>query len=144
MAYYTALIAAWNNAMQPPPGVTGTALTGLTTANKIIAVNGWTVVGPALQANVAVNSIIGAIAPADFLTLTALQLQQMQFLLQSAETIFAPPGGTIRSVFATIFTGKATPFDSPSIPWWQASVAIGGGGLSSPVGMNDAHAAGLV
>jgi hypothetical protein len=46
MAYYTALIAAWNNVTQPPPGVTGTGLTGgMTTAQKIDAVNGWTITG---------------------------------------------------------------------------------------------------
>lgn len=45
MAYYDALIAAWNSVTQPPAGVTGTGLTGLTTANKLIAINGWTVTG---------------------------------------------------------------------------------------------------
>jgi hypothetical protein len=46
MAYYIALTAAWNNVTQPPPGVTGTALTGgMTTQQKINAVNGWTIVG---------------------------------------------------------------------------------------------------
>jgi hypothetical protein len=45
-SYYTALIAAWNGATQPPTGVTGTPLTGsMTTTQKIAAVNGWTVSG---------------------------------------------------------------------------------------------------
>ena len=47
MGDYGALIAAWNSATQPPTGVTGTALTsGMTTAQKLAAVNGWTVPGP--------------------------------------------------------------------------------------------------
>ena len=46
MAWYTALINAWNGATQPPAGVTGTALTGgMSTAQKLAAVNAWTVVG---------------------------------------------------------------------------------------------------
>jgi hypothetical protein len=46
MGYYTALMDAWNGATQPPAGVTGTGLTGeMTTAQKIAAVNGWTIVG---------------------------------------------------------------------------------------------------
>ena len=46
MAYYTALITAWNSGTQPPTGVTGTGLNGgMTTAQKIAAVNGWTVTG---------------------------------------------------------------------------------------------------
>ena len=44
MAYYTALITAWN-AGTVPGGVTGSALTG-TTAQKLAAVNAWTVSGP--------------------------------------------------------------------------------------------------
>lgn len=108
MAYYTALQTAWNSVTQPPAGVSGTALSsGMTTAQKLAAVNAWTVPNPQ-PANIPVTSIIGAITSTDFLALTSLQLQQLQFLLQSAETVFAPPGGTIRSVFGTIFAGKTT------------------------------------
>ena len=47
MAYYDALKTAWNGATQPPIGVTGTALAaGMTTQQKLDAVNGWTVPGP--------------------------------------------------------------------------------------------------
>jgi hypothetical protein len=46
MAYYDALIAAWNNPTQPPPGVTGAPLTsGMTTQKKLDTVNAWTVTG---------------------------------------------------------------------------------------------------
>ena len=152
MAYYTALIAAWNNATQPPPGVTGTALTGLTTAQKVAAVNAWTVAAPQ-PANIAVTSIIGAILPADFTSLTALQLQQLQFLLQSAQTIFAPPGGTIRSVFASIFAGKTTtlnnltalvtPFDNATQSWCAANGYPTNGSVGN-LSTSDASNAGLV
>lgn len=154
MAYYTALIAAWNNVTQPPSGVTGTALTGgMTTAQKLAAVNAWTVAAPQ-AANIPVSSIIGAIAPADFLALTALQLQELQFLLQ-AQTVLAPPSGTIRSVFSTIFAGKATtlanlnalvaPFDNATNDWCNANGypshgSSGPGNLSPP----DCSNAGLV
>jgi len=43
MAYYDALIAAWNSATQPPSGVTGQGLlAGDTTAQKCAKINGWT------------------------------------------------------------------------------------------------------
>lgn len=147
MAYYTALITAWNGATQPPTGVTGTGLTsGMTTAQKLAAVNGWTVPAPQ-PANIPVTSIIAAIVPADFLALTALQLQQLQFLLQSSTTVFAPVGGTVRSVFGSIFTGKTTtlnnltalvsPFDNATEPWGQSV------GYPSAFNLNDVQIAGL-
>lgn len=44
--YYDALIAAYNNVTQPPPGVSGAALTaGMTLAQRLAAINGWTVTG---------------------------------------------------------------------------------------------------
>lgn len=149
MSYYTALITAWN-AGTVPNGVTGSPLTGLPTAQKLANINAWTVAGPALPPNIPVTNIIAAINPTDFLALTALQLQELQFLLQSAETVFAPISGTIRSVFSTIFTGKTTTlnnlstlvaqYDSPPIPWVTAP---NGAGLNSPVSQNDLTEAGL-
>jgi len=51
MAYYTALTTAWNNASLSsgatlPTSVSGSLLTGLTTAQKLAAVNAWTIPGP--------------------------------------------------------------------------------------------------
>jgi hypothetical protein len=47
VAYYDALIAAWNSVTQPPTGVTGQGLlAGDTTAQKCTKINGWTMVGP--------------------------------------------------------------------------------------------------
>lgn len=151
MAYYTALVTAWNSVTQPPVGVTGTALTGLTTAQKVAAINGWTVTTP-LAANIPVSNIIGAIQPADFLALTALQLQQLQFLLQSATTIYAPPGGTVRSVFGTIFSGKTTtlnsltalvtPFDN-AVQSWCAINGYPTSGSAGNLSLSDAANAGV-
>jgi hypothetical protein len=152
MAYYTALVTAWNSATQPPVGVTGTGLTGLTTAQKLAAINGWTVVGPAQKAIIEVNAIINAIASADLLGLTVTQLQVMTLLLAGGGSVDGSPGTTIRAVFQSIFAGKTTtlanlsalvaPFDNPMIPWWKATVAQGGGALASPVNGNDLIAAG--
>ena len=65
MAYYTALIAAWNSGTQPPAGVTGTALTALTTAQKVAAVNGWKITVP-LPCIIPSYSIYNVIVPAEF------------------------------------------------------------------------------
>jgi hypothetical protein len=74
MAYYDALVAAWNNVTQPPPGVTGTGLTGLTTANKLAAVNAWTVTGSVpTTLFVTGNQILNCINFSEFNVLTAAQ-----------------------------------------------------------------------
>jgi hypothetical protein len=130
MAYYTALITAWNGATQPPTGVTGTALTGLTTANKLIAVNGWTVVGTAQHAILTPSQILNAVVFADLAGLTQLQVSQLTLLLQGAQ-VDASVGTPIRLGIQALFAGKTTtlanlgalvaPFDSPVVPWWQAN-----------------------
>lgn len=155
MSYYTNLINAWNGVTQPPTGVTGTGLSSNdTTAQKIAKVNAWTVVGPALTPNIPVSNIIASILSTDLLALTALQLQEMQFVLQGGSgdgTVYAPSGGTVRNVFASIFSGKATTlsnltslvaqYDSPAIGWCEAS---NGGALSSTaISLTDTNAAGL-
>ena len=147
---YAALITAWNGATQPPTGVTGTALTGgMTTAQKVAAVNAWTV--PAAQpAILNVTSVLNAIASADFLALTATQIAQMQLLLMSGAngTVNASPGTTVRAVFQSIFAGKTTtlanlsalvsPYDNATELWVTAN------GYGTGINTNDAAAAGLV
>lgn len=147
MAYYTALQTAWNSVTQPPTGVTGTALSsGMTTAQKLAAVNAWTVVGAALPANIPVPTIVATILSSDLLALTSVQLQQMEFVIQGGGSVFAPPGGTIRNVFSSIFAGKQTltnlatlvsQYDSPVVSWCTAN----GYPQLAPV---DATAAGLI
>src|SRR5271166_6015376 len=82
MAYYTALIAAWNGATQPPTGVVGTAITGgMTTAQKIAAVNGWTVTAT-IPASYTITGaqLASCINWAEFAALTAAQQQNVMLM----------------------------------------------------------------
>jgi hypothetical protein len=90
LAFYDALIAAWNNATQPPPGVTGTGLlAGDTTAQKLAKINGWTVTGTAPSTFYITGiQIANCINWAEFATLTAAQ--QLNLL-----TLLNQPGGMI-------------------------------------------------
>jgi hypothetical protein len=145
MAYYTALINAWNSVTQPPAGVTGTGLTGLSTANKLIAINVWTVVGTPVKAILSPSQILNAIVFADLAALTQLQVSQLTLLL-AGTAIDASPGTSIRLGIQALFAGKTAtlanlgalvaPFDSPSVPWWQAN------GYSGPINGNDLGNAG--
>lgn len=149
MAYYDALIAAWNGATQPPAGVvSGTAITGgMTTALKINAVNSWLVVGAARPLVVPPSVIFNACNATDLGSLTTAQLQLLQ-LMMSGPTVDASQGTVLRQVIINIFSGKtnsinglsalAALYDSPHVPWWQFT-----GGLNSPVSINDTIPAGL-
>jgi len=141
MAYYDALIVKWATLA---PG---------TTAAKLAAINALTVQlsdhNPALLTP---SQILNNIVFADLAGLTQLQVLQLTLLLQGS-TIDVSKGTVIRAAIQTLFAGKLTtlgqlaalvaPFDVPSvIPWWQATVAQGGGGLSEPVGTADLTLAG--
>lgn len=138
MAYYDALIAKWGT------------LSGTTQA-KLTTINALTVNGTAQPAIIPTYKIYNAIVPADFTSLTAANQQLIRDIFGMG-TVDASPGTNVRTVVQNIFTGKATtlanlgalvaPFDTPQIPWWQATVAQGGGGLSSPVAPVDLAAAG--
>lgn len=145
MAFYDALIAAWNGATQPPVGVTGAALTSLTTAQKIAAVNGWTMKGSPTKAILAPSAILNAIVFADLAALTQLQVSQLTLLL-AGTSIDASVGTSIRAGIQALFAGKTqtlanlgalvAPFDSgPTISWCKANgypeAQSGGGGLTA-------------
>ena len=86
MAYYDALIAAWNNPTQPPPGVTGAPLTsGMTTQKKLDTVNAWTVTG-AIPASFYTDGaeVLNALVWTEFKTLTAAQQQNVLNMLSIA------------------------------------------------------------
>jgi hypothetical protein len=146
MAYWTNLINAWNSGTQPPAGVKGTALTGgMTTAQKLAAVNAWTVVGPAVPMIIPPAAILNACAVADLQALTTTQLQLLQLLLSGTQ-VDASAGTTLRAAIVAIFTGKpsltslaalATLYDAPQIPWWPAN------GYTSAISPGDAANAGL-
>jgi hypothetical protein len=137
MAYYDALIAKW------------ATLNG-TTAQKLAAVNALTVASPQ-KALLTPSAILNAIVPSDLAALTSAQVAMLTLILQGA-TVDASAGTTIRAAAQNIFSGKATtlanlgalvaPYDNATIPWWQATVAQGGGGLNSSVSNNDLVAAG--
>ena len=145
MAYYTNLINAWNSATQPPTGVTGTALTGLTTANKLIAINGWTVVGTTAKSILSPSSILNAIVFSDLAALTQLQVSQLTLLL-AGSSVDASVNTSIRAGSQALFSGKTqtltnlgalvAPFDSPAVSWWSSN------GYSSPISAADLAAAG--
>jgi hypothetical protein len=128
MAYYDALIAAWNNPTQPPPGVTGTGLSGtMTTDQKLVAQNGWTMVGPAVKMVVQATDVYNLINLTEYNALSAANQTAVNNLL-SMGMLDASQGTTVRSRFVAIFpsgtqtftalSNFAKQFDSPQTPWW--------------------------
>lgn len=151
--YYDALIAAWNNPTQPPPGVTGEALLAAdTTDQKIVKVNNWTVREiPSLFLTLGAD-MLNCIDWAEF---AALQSTEQANVLGMCGVSGQLKGGLDA---ASLITGGMFvayfPLNGPTIaaltklaevvqPWWQASIASGGGGLSSPINEVDVAAAGL-
>jgi hypothetical protein len=156
MAYYTALISAWNNATQPPTGVQGTALTGLTTANKIIAVNNWTVTGTIPTSFfVSGAQLLNCINWTEFAALTAQQQSNLLTMCACNSSPLAGGTGNVSLLAPGMFLAYFTNHSGPTItslsalaasqiqPWWSTSVANGGGGLSGPVSQVDVTIAGL-
>src|SRR5436190_1797313 len=95
-SYYQNLVTAWNGATQPPTGVAGTPLTGLTTANKIIAVNGWTIAGTAVPMIVPTYLIYNLIVLAEFTALSATNQQLVRDIITMG-TVDASPGTSVRA-----------------------------------------------
>lgn len=139
MAYYDALIAKW------------ATLTPGTTAAKLAQLNALTVTGAAIPARISPSQILNAIVFADLAALTQLQVTQLTLLLSGTD-VDASPGTSIRTGIQALFSGKTqtltqlgalvAPYDSPPIPWWQGTVAQGGGELRGPVALSDLAAAG--
>lgn len=140
MSYYDALVTKWGT------------LSG-TTAAKLSVINALTV-QTAAQGSVVVipSQIINAIVFADLAALTQLQVSQLTLLLAGG-SVDASKGSSIRAGIQALFAGKTqtlnnlaalvAPSDAPvTLPWWQATVAQGGGGLSSPVNDADLKSAG--
>lgn len=148
MAYYTALITAWNGATQPPTGVTGTALTGLSTANKLIAVNGWTVTGTIpTTIMVSGSQIANCIDKTEFIALTAQKQSNILALCNSPGLLLAGSANTSHLLVGLLldaFTGGGatitalTALATSSVqPWWQAN------GYPRAFDMGDVTTAGL-
>ena len=152
MAYYTALISAWNTGTVPT-GVVGSALTGQSTAQKLININGWTVTAtiPA-QYNISGSQLQNCINWPELAALTDAQRKdvlllclgsnlsvgssagQLALIADGMVVAYFPPGGHTITSLSALAPGAQL--------WWQVSVANGGGGLNSPVTANDLVAAG--
>lgn len=137
MAYYDALVAKW------------ATLSG-TTAAKLAAINAMTVPGPVAPSIVQSYKIYNAIVPSEFTALTAANQQLVRDILGMG-VVDVSPGTSIRSRLLSIFPSGTATFTAlaslaatfnTTIPWWQATVAQGGGGLSSPVTQADLDAVG--
>jgi hypothetical protein len=156
MAYYDALIAAWNSATQPPSGVTGQPLlVGDTTQQKCTKVNGWTMAvsvpaGPIVPA----WQLYDAIAVTEYDALTAGSQTTVNNILAMGFVNCATgsnarrrllaifPAGTtsntnLTSLFANIY--------SPQQDWCYAN-QYPSHGVSGPgnISVSDANNAGLV
>ena len=156
--YYAALQEAWELSSAAegalPDGVEGTSLFGLSTDEKIVAVNAWLVTGsvPAIFP-VSGADLWNCVNWTELEVLTDEQRKdviglcqiQGQFLVGSDKIAFATMG-----MFTAYF-----PSDGPTIAaltaigdaqmqfWWSVSVADGGGGLTGVVSHTDVTAAGL-
>jgi len=153
MAYYDALIAAWNSTTQPPVGVLGSALVStMTTVQKIAVVNAWTVSGTVptsfLTTGAAIANCINftefnALSTTKQLNILTLCSIQGALLGGSGNTTRIAPGLIIANFTAGSQTIAALTALASATSWWLTPVANGGGGLSSPVSLADAGAAGL-
>ncbi len=105
---YAALAAAWNASPTPPTGVSGSSLTGLTTAQKIAAVNAWTVAGP--PQDVTAQAIINYL----FLNMKYSNLQAYAS---------NPPAGSVANFPQSVATAKEllALFTTPSFSGFQMS-----------------------
>jgi len=157
MSDYAALIAAWNSTIQPPAGVTGTGLsTSMTTAQKLAALDSWTITG-VIPTTIMTSgaAIVNCIEWSEFNALTAAQqtnILQLCAIAGSADVLLAGStnaalltDGMVVAYFSstTITRANMIALAQASVtPWWRASTANGGGGLSSPVSGSDLVAAG--
>jgi hypothetical protein len=96
MAYYTALITAWNSSIQPPTGVIGTGLSSAqSTATKLANVNGWTVTG-AIPTNFTVvgSDLANCVNWTEFAALTATQQSNLLGLFRIAGPLLGGSANT--------------------------------------------------
>ena len=155
MAYYDALIAAWNSTTQPPSGVTGQPLlAGDTTAQKCTKVNGWTMAGPAIPMVVRATIIYNLIVISEYTALSAANQTIINNLLAMGD-LDGSPGTNVRSRIVQIFpsgtqtftnlSNLAKTYDSPTQDWCYVN-GYPTHGPSGPgnISVSDANNAGLV
>jgi uncharacterized protein (DUF2235 family) len=139
MAYYTALIAKW------------ATLTPGTTAAKLAQINAITVTG-SVPATFFIDgtSVLNCINWTEFAALTSAQQTMILSVCAAPGQLLGGAGTFLGSMFVATFTNLSGPTivaltalaKAQVQPWWQATVAQGGGGLSSPVSVGDLTAAG--
>ena len=147
MAYYTLFTSAWNTGTVPG-GVTGSALTGQTTAQKLININGWISNG-SIPTTIYVtgSQILNCINWTEFAALPATQQSNVLAMCQvpgnllggSANTTHLVPGMIIAyfpPAGVTITALSAMSAATPQ-PWWQAN------GYPRPFDMGDVTTNGL-
>ena len=140
MAYYTALIAKWGT------------LSG-TTQSKLDQINALTVTGAVPTTFYCTGTdLLNAINWTEFAALTATQQANLLAMCQvpglilggSAQTSHMAAGMIIAYFnVAGVTVANLTALAKAQVtPWWQASVANGGGELRGPVALSDLAAAG--
>lgn len=146
MAYYTALINAWN-AGTVPSGYTGTALSG-TTAQKLVQINGWTKTGTVPTSFFTTGAaLLNCINWTEFNALTAAQQLNLLTLCAAPGSLLGGSGQTSH-ITAGMFLAYFTNVSGPTIialtalaqaavtNWWADN------GYSSPFNTTDLVAAG--
>jgi hypothetical protein len=143
MAYYDALIAKWATA---PAG---------TTDQKLTWINAEVITGQIPTSFYTTgDALLNCIDYAEFKALTPVDKQANVLrmcgiggqLLGGSAQVSHMVAGMIVDYFGTsgkTITALTALAKATVIPWWQATVAQGGGGLSSPVSHSDLDAAGL-
>lgn len=137
-ANYTALVSAWNNASQAsgaalPSGVTGSLLNGLTTAQKLAAINAWTTTGTVPTTLYATGvQVLNCINWTEFAALTATQQANILMLLTNNGLLLggsANTGFILDGMLLAYFTNHAgatitalTALAEAAVtPWWQSA-----------------------
>lgn len=138
MAYYTALIAKW------------ATLTPGTTQQKLDQINAIVVTGSVPASFFTTGAdVFNCIDSAEFLAKTAAQQTLVLQCLAVPGAIKGGAGSFLGGIFVAVFgvsgatiTALTALAKAISQPWWQATVAQGGGGLVSLVSLADLAAAG--
>jgi hypothetical protein len=155
MAYYDALIAAWNSVTQPPTGVTGSGLSaGDTTQQKCAKINAWTMVSSAQRMTIAAYDLYNLILPSEFDALSPTNSQIVRDMLGMVQVDCSPGSNTrvrLNTLFPagtqthTNFLNFAKNFDTP-VQDWCFTNGYPTHGVSGPgnISVADANNAGLV
>jgi hypothetical protein len=155
VAYYDALIAAWNSVTQPPTGVTGQGLlAGDTTAQKCTKINGWTMNGTAAPMLIAATQLYNLVVPSEFDALSAANQALCRDLFELPQVDCSPNTSArtrINQLFAVATTTRqnfityAKTFDAPTQDWcFVNNYPTHGPSGPGNISVSDANNAGLV